>query len=58
MDKERQQHKDKKEKVASDKAARIEEAKKRWMESTDKKSGQKYWYNVETNETTWNNPFK
>ena len=58
MDKERQQLKDNKEKAASDKAARIKEAKKQWMESTDKKSGQKYWYNVETNETTWNNPFK
>ena len=45
-------------KAAKDKADRIEKASKEWMESTDKKTGQKYWYNVETSETTWDNPFK
>ena len=58
MDVNRQKDKDAKEKKAKEKADRIEKARKEWMEATDKKSGQKYWYNVETSETTWESPFK
>ena len=58
MDLDRQKDKDAKEKRAKEKADRIEKARKEWMEATDKQSGQKYWYNVETSETTWESPFK
>ncbi len=49
---------ERKEKAAADKKARQEAAAKEWMESTDKESGKKYWYNMTTSETTWNDPFK
>ena len=49
---------DRKAKLAAEKKARQEQAAKEWMESTDKETGRKYWYNVTTSETTWNNPFK
>ena len=58
MDVNRQKDKNAKEQRAKEKADRIEKARKEWMEATDKKSGQKYWYNVETSETTWESPFK
>lgn len=42
----------------SEREARLEQARKEWKECIDKESGKKYWYNMNTSETTWNNPFK
>jgi Ca2+-binding EF-hand superfamily protein len=46
------------EKKKREREEKIRELKAIWVEATDPKSGRKYWYNKNTQATTWDNPFK
>ena len=41
-----------------DRQKKLKELHERWAEARDPKTKRKYWYNNETHETTWKNPFK
>jgi len=53
-----QQIKEQQKKITEENTQKLLKLQQNWVEARDPKTKRKYWYNVNSNETTWKNPFK